>query len=153
MGIKRLLFTALFLGGTLLTAMAQSDQEVSWKFSAKKIAANTYEVTMKATINDGWHLYAQDPGEGPIPTSFKFTKNPLLTLEGTVKEVGKLHKVFESAFGSVVGFYENTVSFVQIVKVKGTAKPTLTGTVEFGVCDDKSCLPPSEVPFKIAIGG
>ncbi|MGV3767519.1 MAG: protein-disulfide reductase DsbD domain-containing protein [Chitinophagaceae bacterium] len=151
--MRKLLFTMMLLAGTVFSVFAQSNKEVTWKYTTKKIAANTYEVHMTATINGNWHLYAQDGGDGPVSTSFKFTKNPLLTTEGNVKEVGKMKKVFEDAFGSEVRFYEKTVDFVQIVKVKGKAKTNLAGTVEFMVCNDKECLPPAEVPFKIAIGG
>jgi DsbC/DsbD-like thiol-disulfide interchange protein len=51
-----------------------------------------------------------------------------------------------------VNYYEKTVDFVQVVKVKGKAKTSLTGKVEFMVCNDEKCLPPSEVPFTINLG-
>ncbi|ULQ56568.1 hypothetical protein KJS94_18100 [Flavihumibacter rivuli] len=144
------LILALFSATILL---AQSDKQVKWSFQAKKIAENTYEVHMTANINGNWHIYAQNGGEGPVSTSFNFVKNPLLTVDGKVKEVGKMKKVFEEAFGSEVRYYEKSVEFVQVVKVKGKAKTNLAGKVEFMVCNEKECLPPSTVDFKIAIGG
>src|SRR5688572_23281112 len=70
--------------------MAQSTKEVKWEFTSKKLADKTYEVRISAKINGDWHLYAQNVGvEGPVPTTFTFTKNPLLTLDGKVKEIGK----------------------------------------------------------------
>lgn len=151
--MKKLLFTLLLIAGSVAAVVAQSNTAVNWKFSAKKIADKTYEVHMTATVNGNWHIYAQDAGDGPSPTVFAFTKNPLLTLDGKVKENGKLHKVYEEAFSSEVRYYEKTVDFVQIVKVKGKAKTNLAGSVNFMVCNDKECLPPSDVTFKIAIGG
>ncbi len=147
--------TALFLLAALITGIslhAQSDKQVKWNFSSKKIAANTYEIHMTATINGNWHLYAQDGGDGPISTSFTFVKNPLLTLDGKTKEVGKLKKVYEDAFKSEVRYYEKSVDFVQVVKVKGKAKTNLSGKVEFMVCNDRECLPPAEVNIKVPIG-
>ena len=108
---------------------------------------------MTADINPNWHMYAQDAGDGPQPTAFNFTKNPLLSLDGNVKEVGKMKKVYEDAFKSEVRFCEKSVNFIQVVKVRGNAKTNLSGKVEFMVCDDKSCLPPAEVPFAVNIGG
>ena len=142
-----------FLLTTGLITFAQSGKQVKWSFTAKKIADKTYEVHMTADINPNWHMYAQDAGEGPQPTAFNFTKNPLLSLDGNVKEVGKMKKVYEDAFKSEVRFYEKSVSFVQTVKVKGPAKTNLAGKVEFMVCDDKLCLPPGEVEFSVNIGG
>ena len=137
----------------LAGAQAQSNK-VNWTFSSKKVADGTYEVHLKADISGNWHLYAQNVGvEGPIPTSFTFTKNPLVSLSGTPKEVGKVIKKNEEVWGGVVNYYENTVDFVQTVKVKGKAKTNLAGKLEYMVCNDKECLPPTEVPFSVAIGG
>jgi len=146
-----LLIGTILLSG--LCSLAQSSKQVKWSFAAKKIADKTYEVHMTADINPNWHMYAQDAGDGPQPTAFNFTKNPLLSLDGNVKEVGKMKKVYEDAFKSEVRFYEKSVNFIQVVKVRGNAKTNLTGKVEFMVCDDKSCLPPAEVPFAVNIGG
>jgi DsbC/DsbD-like thiol-disulfide interchange protein len=52
-----------------------------------------------------------------------------------------------------VRYNENTVEFVVKVKVKGTAKTNLAGKVEYMVCNEEKCLPPSETDFSVAIGG
>jgi len=147
-----------FLLFTLITAIsavsfAQSDKEVEWTFTAKKIADKTYEVHMTANINGDYHIYAQDGGDGPVSTSFAFKKNPLFVLEGDVKEVGKVKKVYEEAFKSQVKYYEGSVSFVQVVKLRSNAKTNLAGTVEFMVCNDHECLPPATVNFSVGLGG
>ena len=134
-------------------ATAQSSKEVQWAYSAKKIADKTYEVHMTATINGDYHMYAQDAGgDGPIATSFTFSKNPLSTNEGKVKEIGKLIKKYESAWKHDVKYYEGKVDFVQIVKLKANAKTNLTGKVEFMVCNERQCLPPAEVDIHVNIG-
>jgi thiol:disulfide interchange protein DsbD len=53
----------ILIGLSLITgslAVAQSNKQVSWAWSAKKIADRTYEVHMTATIGGDFHLYAQD---------------------------------------------------------------------------------------------
>jgi thiol:disulfide interchange protein DsbD len=133
---------------------AQSNKEVKWSFSAKKVADKVYEVHLTASVNGDFHIYAQNVGvEGPIPTSFTFTKNPLLLLDGKVKEVGKVVKKNEEVWGGVVNYYEKSVDFVQTVKVKSSAKTNLAGKVEYMVCDNEKCLPPAETTFSVAIGG
>ena len=148
---KIALFSLALLTGTLV--MAQSGKQVNWTYSAKKVADKTYEVHMTANIGAGWHMYAQAGGEGPISTTFTFTKNPLVVVNGKPKEVGKMVKKFEDAFKSEVRYYENSVDFVQIVKTKANAKTALAGKVEFMVCNDHECLPPDEKDFKVNIGG
>ena len=127
---------------------------VTWNFASKKISDNTYEVRMSALVNGNYHIYAQVVGvDGPVPTSFKFVKNPLIVVDGKVKESGKLIKKREEVWGGNVNYYEKSVEFVQVVKLKGKVKTNLAGTVEFMVCDDKQCLPPAEVEFKVNVGG
>jgi thiol:disulfide interchange protein DsbD len=147
-----LLTLAMVAGVSLLTA--QSSTQVKWSYVAKKIADKTYEVHLTAAIGGDYHLYAQDAGgDGPIPTAFTFTKSPLFTLEGNVKEKGELIKKFESAWNHDVRYYQSTVDFIQVVKLKSNLKTSLAGKVEFMVCNDRQCLPPSDVDIKVGVGG
>ncbi|HZG26136.1 MAG TPA: protein-disulfide reductase DsbD domain-containing protein [Chitinophagaceae bacterium] len=149
---KFILFTLVILAGHSL--MAQSEKLVKWNYTVTKTADKTYEVHMTAGIGGDYHLYAQNVGvDGPVPTTFTFHKNPLIILDGKVKEVGKLVKKFESVWNGNVNFYEKSVNFVQVVKLKANVKTDLAGKVEFMVCDEKQCLPPSEVDFKVNVGG
>lgn len=133
-------------------AGAQMKDPVQWAFTAKKIDASTYEVHLTATIDDGWHVYSQTtPDGGPTPTSIAFAKNPLLVLEGTAKEVGKLDQKHEELFGVDVKQFSNKVDFVQVVKLKGKAKTSLNGSVDFMTCNDNQCLPPQTQKFSIAL--
>ena len=141
---------ALFITSSLL---AQSDKEVQWTFSAKKIADDKYEIHMTARVSDDWHIYSQNAGEGPFATEFTFTKNPLVVFDGKVQESGKMKKVFEKSFDTEVRYYEDVVNFVQVIKLKGKVKTNIAGKVQFMVCNDSRCLPPAAVDFKINIGG
>ena len=146
---RSLLFIfAVFL---FATSQAQLANPVKWNFTAKKIADKTYELHMIANIDPNWHLYAQDAGEGPEPTSFAFKSNPLLKMDGKVKEDGKMEKTFDPNFNSTLKYYANRVDFIQKVKVKSSASTVVNGAVTFMVCDDKKCLPPKEVPFSIKL--
>lgn len=108
---------------------------------------------MKATMLPKWHLYSQTQPEDAIaiPTSFVFSPNPLFTLEGKVKETGKIEKYFDKTLGVSANQYSNSVLFTQVVKLKGNAKTSITGTVEYQTCDDEKCLPPKKVNFKVAL--
>lgn len=148
------LFTILSVLCITLVAAAQSTKQVKWAISSKKIADKKYEIHMTATINSGWHMYAQEVGvEGPLPTVFSFTKNPLVTMENKTKEVGKMIKTKEEVWGGIVNYYEKTVDFVQVVTLKGNVKTNLSGKVVFMVCNDRECLPPGEVEINVNVGG
>ena len=134
------------------TASAQLNP-VSWNFTANKIDDKTYEVHMKATIQPGWHLYSQTQPEDAIaiPTGFTLNKNPLILLEGKIKEVGKMETIHDEKLDISANQYANAVDFIQTIKLKAKAKTNLTGNVEFQTCDDKKCLPAKTVNFTIAI--
>jgi thiol:disulfide interchange protein DsbD len=147
-------FTLLAVVLITTIASAQSAKQVKWTFTTKKVADKTYEIHMSASLNGNWHIYAQNVGvDGPIPTSFTFTKNPLLVIDGKPKEIGKIIRKKEEVWGGVVNYYEKNVNFVQVVKLKGNIKTNISGKIEFMVCDDSQCLPPSEVEFNVNVGG
>ena len=125
---------------------------VDWTITSKKINDKIYEVHLIATINKGWHIYSQTtPGGGPVPTSITFTKNPLLDLEGKVKESGKLEQRHEEIFGVDVKQFSDKVEFIQVIKLKSRVKTSAKISVEYMVCNDRQCLPPVTKNFSIAL--
>jgi thiol:disulfide interchange protein DsbD len=111
-------------------ASAQIKDPVKWTATSRKNGKG-YEVVMTATLPKPWHIYSQTTGEGgPIATSFKFTKNPLITLNGSVKEVGKLKEEYDKLFDTKVKYYGDKVDFVQAVVVKGKLKTNVNVTVD-----------------------
>lgn len=149
--MKKLILPVLIVL-TGFTANAQLNP-VSWSFSAKKVSDKTYEVQMVATMQTGWHLYSQTQPDDAIaiPTTFTITPNPLFTLEGKIKEVGKLEVMKDKDLGVSANQYSKTVTFVQKIKLKANVKTNFKGNVEYQTCDDKKCLPPKTVNFDVAI--
>ncbi len=135
------------------TMQAQSPgAPYNWTYSAKKISENVYELHFLVDVNSPWHTYSQfTPEGGPVPTKFSFVKNPLFTLEGKVKENGKLLQKHEAVFGVDVKYFNGKVDFVQVVKLKTKAKTNFSGSVEFMVCNDQQCLAPTTQKFSIAL--
>ncbi len=149
--MKRIISAALLvLFSNILFAQIQNP--VQWTAISKKVADKTYEIHLTANINKGWHIYSQTtPDGGPVPTTISFTKNSLLVLRGNAKEVGKLEKHFEPLFNVDVKQFSNNVDFVQTVKLKANVKTSVDVAVEYGVCNDKECLPPSTKKFSVAL--
>jgi thiol:disulfide interchange protein DsbD len=143
----------LLLAGIVITSAAVAQNPVSWTFSSKKINANQYEIQMTATIQKGWHLYSQSqPGDAIAqPTSISFNRNPLVSMEGKIKEVGTLEKIKDEVLDVSANQYSNRVVFVQRVKKKAKANTNLTGNLSFQTCNDEKCLPPKTIPFTVAL--
>jgi thiol:disulfide interchange protein DsbD len=149
--MKKYLLAFLFIFFISSYLFAQVENPVSWSYSAVKIGPKQYELHMTATVQGNWHIYSQQAGDGPEPTSFSFTKNPLIKMEGKVKEIGKLESMYDPNFKSTLKFYNERVDFVQKITTKTAANTVVKGTTTFMVCNDKRCLPPKEIPFSIKI--
>ncbi len=148
---KFLSLTILMFLAIGLQAGAQIKDPVKWTATAKK-SGSGYDVILTATLPKPWHIYSQHTGDGgPIPTSLKFAKNPLVTFNGAVKEVGKLKEEYDKNFDTKVLYFGDKVDFVQNVKVKGNIKTNVSVTVEYMTCDDSQCLPPTKKTFSISL--
>src|SRR5262249_8249363 len=125
---------------------------VNWTFNVTKKGAGTYELMLTASVQPAWHIYSQNTGKGgPLPTGVTFKANPLITINGKAKEVGKLEKAYDQNFKTNVLYYSNRLQLVQTVRVKGATKTNITGTIEYMVCDDHQCLPPAKKSFNLAL--
>ena len=133
-----------------LNVKSQILKPVSWAYAFKKNSPTEATIYLKATIDDGWHIYSQDvKSGGPIKTSFTFAKSPSYILIGSTSEPKPISK-FEKTFEMDVNYFERSVTFSQKVKLKNKAA-VVKGTLEFMTCDDHQCLPPEEVAFSVAI--
>ena len=131
---------------------AQIQDPVKWNYTAAKNSDKEYTVTISATLSPAWHLYSMHtPADGPVPTSISFNKNPLVLLDGSVKETGKLKTEHDEMFGVDVKYFADKVDFVQSVKLKSAVKTNVSGSIKYMVCNDKLCLPPKTIPFNIQL--
>ena len=143
----------LFLCSTTHLAQAQIYAPVKWTFSSKKINDTEAELTFKASIDKGWHVYSQFiANDGPVPTSFKFEKNKAFDLVGKATE-GKPIEQHDVNFDMDLKFFENSATFKQIIKIKDAKNFSVKGSLEYMSCDNSKCLPPETVDFTIDVEG
>ena len=147
----RRIFLSLLLS-IPFASFAQVQNPVSWSFTSKKIGEGNHEIHLTATIQPGWHIYSQTtPAGGPLPTTIKFNMNALVKMDGTAKEDGKIEQRYEPLFNVDVKQFSKKVDFIQSVSIKGKVQTSVTGSIEYMVCNDKECLAPKEVSFSISI--
>lgn len=133
-------------------AHAQIKDPVKWTYSATKKSDKEYTVVIDATLPTEWHIYSMNtPANGPVATNVVFKKNPLVTLDGAVKEIGQLKTDHDAVFGVDVKYFNDKVEYTQTVKLKSAVKTNVTGTIKYMVCNDKMCLPPKTIPFNIQL--
>ena len=144
------LYTLLLLL-LFLQSQAQIENPVKWSYSAQKTGKNEANILIKADIQKGWHLYSQFVEDGgPIPTSFAFSPTKDFNLEGKVSESPKAVTAFDTNFGMKIAWHETQVTFIQKIKTTST-NFTLKGVLEYMVCNNNKCLPPTEQEFSIPV--
>jgi len=133
------------------SSFAQIYDPVKWSTSTQKISETEYDLIVTATIEAKWHLYSQNvPADGPIPTSFSFKKSADFKVVGKTSEEKGISS-FDPVFEMEIKYFENKATFKQRIKVLSEKSFKIAGTVEFMVCDDASCLPPSEIDLTFLI--
>ena len=138
----------LLLSFVVYALQAQIKDPVKFKTELKSLSDTEAEIVFTATIDQGWHVYSTELGDGgPISATFNVDKKSGIEPVGKLKPVGKEVATFDKLFEMKVRYFENTAKFVQKVKFTGGAY-AIEGYLEYGACDDESCLPPTEVPFK-----
>jgi thiol:disulfide interchange protein DsbD len=151
---QSVVFLTLFFCVAMIRGQQPALHPIVWQYSIKKTAGRTYEVHLTARLEAGWHAYSQrQPKEAVAqPTEIHFNRNPLITMDGTVKEIGAMQRWKDEASGIMANQYANQVDFVQVVKLKAKIKTTVTGSLTYQVCTDEMCLPAKTEAFSIAIG-
>ncbi|MFR2070758.1 MAG: cytochrome c biogenesis protein CcdA [Bacteroides nordii] len=146
----RKLCSFLLLMFVVLAAHAQIQDPVKFKTELKALSDTEGEIIFTAAIDPGWHVYSTNLGDGgPISATFNVDKKNGLELVGKLKPVGNEISTFDKLFQMKVRYFESTAQFVQKIKfIAGTY--TIEGYLEYGACDDESCLPPTQVPFNLS---
>ena len=132
----------------VLVAQAQMVDPVHFTSALTPTNGAEAEIVFTAKIDPGWHVYSTDLGEdGPISATFNAVKMDGVETVGKLTPRGNVIKKFDNMFGMELKFFENTATFVQ--KVKFT-KPdySIDCYLEYGACNDQSCMPPTQVDFK-----
>lgn len=141
---QRILLTILLLA-TVLTMQAQMQDPVHFKSELKTGKNAEAEIVFTATIDQGWHVYSTDLGQdGPIEATFNVVKMDGAEKVGKLTPKGNVIKKYDEMFGMELKYFEHQVTFVQ--KIRFTKpKYDIDCYLEYGACNDQSCLPPTQV--------
>ena len=144
---QRILLTILLLA-TVLTMQAQMQDPVHFKSELKTGKNAEAEIVFTATIDQGWHVYSTDLGQdGPIEATFNVVKMDGAEKVGKLTPKGNVIKKYDEMFGMELKYFEHQVTFVQ--KIRFTKpKYDIDCYLEYGACNDQSCLPPTQVELK-----
>ena len=138
----------LFLAA-VVPLSAQILEPVKWTYTSEQVSANEHNLIFTAKMEKGWTVYSQfTSDDGPVPTSITYESIDGAELVGDASEKGKRKEGMDKLFEvNVIKFLaDEDFVITQKVKVNDYGKP-ITGYLEFMTCDDKRCLPPTDVEF------
>jgi hypothetical protein len=136
---------------------AQILDPVKWSFKVQQTSPGEATLLLIGKIDPKWHLYSQhidaEPGKiTPLPTSFKFEKNPDYELIGEVLEPKPIEE-YDPLFELTLRYFADKTVFKQKIRILGQKDFTIKGILEYMACDDKQCIPPTEVEFAFSVKG
>lgn len=139
---KAMALVAALLIGSVATFAQAPEATAKWSVSSKAVSDNVFELTFKASIEDGWHIYTIDHAYNPIV--IEFAESPEYSLDGTLNQVTQPTELK----GEKVFF--DSVKLTQLVKLTGS-EATVTGEVSWSGCNDQFCAAPETWEFSVPL--
>ncbi len=116
--------------------------------SIENVSQDTVRLLFDLSISKGWHVYSTGlPDGGPTPAAIRFDSISGARPAGSLYFDGKETAAYDATFDIEVRYFENRVRFIQDMLVTDPDYH-IEGALEYGACNDESCLPPQHVDFK-----
>ena len=112
---------------------------------------DSIRLAVQAVIDDGWSVYSEEVGDGPVPTTFGQDEHPAIRSWLATQEVSDHTKEgIDPVFETFVKKFTHDVTFVRTAVLSGEAGDgPVTCWFEFMTCNDETCLPPAMVEFSL----
>ena len=148
---KSILFCYLLLGVTY--GQFKTPVTVTAEVEGAMRAGEVAIVTIQATMDDEWHIYAlKNAGSGPIATRVNVSGD-LVAEQGQVEHREPIEK-FDEGFGVNTRFFQGTTEFRVPVLLKdnvSAGQGTVNAYILYQVCNESLCYPPAEVNIAVPL--
>lgn len=126
-------------------ALAQGNP-AHFSVQQKQVSPTEIDVVFSGKIDEGWHVYSTGLATGPISATLHTEKAEGAKAVGSLKAQGHEINIYDNMFGMKLRYFENSVKFIQRYKITGKTY-SIKGYLEYGICNDEMCMPPSQVEF------
>lgn len=131
-------------------AIAQNP--IKWRTSVTMTSETEGVVTMKAILQNGWHLYGTElPAGGPKATKFDLSASTGVTFIGTPVPSIKPVEKHDDMFNLTLNWWDKNVTFTQKFKVTDTSTAKIIGVINYMGCNDETCAPPKKQKISIVV--
>lgn len=140
-------FSTIILSLLLAFPAGLQDSQVSARHSLETASEDTVRLVFDLTISRGWHVYSTGlPDKGPTAAAIQFDSISGARPAGDLRFTGNEITAHDPTFDMEVRYFENRVRFIQDMVVTDPAYH-IEGALNYGACNDVSCLPPQSVNF------
>lgn len=121
-------------------APASATDKVTWEATTSATPQGEILLKLTARIPPQWHLYSMTmPEGGPNPTTFTFTPSSQYSLVGSLTEHGNPIIAHDDLFDVDLTYFEDTVSYTQMIKPVGSVPIALSVSIDYQTCFQTQC--------------
>lgn len=128
---------------------AQMVKPITWSYYVQKTSKTEAILHLKAKLDKGWHVYAQNIKSEPMRLKFNYLPSKDFVIIGKTLQPKPIVK-YDDVIKMELAYFEKEVTFTQKLK-RNKANTLITAKVEFMVCNEVSCLPSDEITLKIPV--
>ncbi|MBP5500488.1 MAG: thioredoxin family protein, partial [Bacteroidales bacterium] len=148
--MKRHFIVFLYLFCCLLCAHAQMNMSTPVKAAVnqKNVEGQSDLIDLIFTfqIDKGWHVYGPENNGGPTAMTLSFEQLEGARTEGALRLSPAPIRQQDPIFECEVTYFEHKATATQRLRLTGGAWKAV-GYLQYGACNDESCMPPSNVEF------
>lgn len=127
-----------------MTAFAQNP--IRWRMNVKMTSETEGVVTLRALVDEGWHLYSTNiPEGGPKATTISFEGSKGVKFTDKVKVSPAPTEVDDPMFEMKLAWWATNATFTRKFKITDPASARIEASVSFMGCNDMNCMPPKTV--------
>ena len=133
------------IGGSLMNGFSQMEEinPVTWSVETHEIDASNVEISLKANISAGWHLYSQHQNGTGLPLKLVTPNSSLLTPNWV--ETPTYTEVFEPILKTTERYLAGEATFTTTITRLSTDSFTVEINISGQACqDDGMCVPIEE---------
>ena len=133
------------IGGSLMNGFSQMEEvnPVTWSVETHEIDASNVEISLKANISAGWHLYSQHQNGTGLPLELVTPNSSLLTPNWI--ETPSYTEVFEPILKTTERYLAGEATFTTTITRLSTDSFTVVINISGQACqDDGMCVPIEE---------
>ncbi|MDR1974586.1 MAG: thioredoxin family protein [Bacteroidales bacterium] len=148
-----LVFASIFsISQSVVAQQAAPKNPVKWKYTVEYVEKGEAVLVFTAKIDKEWHLYSQflEAG-GPLPTVFNLSKSSNYTAVGKISESPKPKEGIDDVFGTKIAFFAGNATFKQRIKINSQDDFKVTGTIDYQVCNEETCIPFTDIDFSFDV--